>query len=148
MAVTTQGLTLHLLSDRTPRSPRNPARPHSVTSLFVFSLCSLWSFQNKCVWNLPKLFHFSSTVCQPDNSRHVIQGLVKCFIQQSFCYINYSFSTTQSNCTLIIQPFSAHSSTRQGSRKIRGRMGSECGLLTAPCPQLPFLAVSSLSRAL
>lgn len=152
IAVTARGLPASAAFRTGSQKSQEPSTPTlTVPPLYVFSLCSLWPFQNKCVWNLPQLFHFSSTVCQPDNSRHVIQGLVKCFIQQSFCYINYSYSTAQSKLhfdyTVILQ--SIHSPDGDHGRS----GGHTCEWIvnvgSSPlCPQLAFLVVSSLSRAL
>lgn len=89
-------LCVSLLSARAPRSLRKQHTPHSqrLPSLCVFSLCSLGLSKISVHGICPNYFIFF-TVCQPDNSRHVIQGLVKCFTQQSLCYINYSYSTAQ-----------------------------------------------------
>lgn len=66
---------------------------HPKLSVFCSSI-ALCGLSQISVYGLCQIsFHFL-TVCQPDNSRHLIKGLVKCFIQQYLCHINYSYSTT------------------------------------------------------
>lgn len=133
-------------------SLRNPNISQTLNFVFfvVFFLCSLWPSPNKCAWNLPKFHFIFLNVCQPDNSRHLIKGLVKCFIQQYLCYINYSYSTTLDKSHFdytVIFP-SIHLPDRDHGRSEEPQlwMDNELGLFTRSVSSTP-LSGGELSRA-